>query len=920
MSPDTGHDAVAGENRARECQSDCVDRRPGLDSAGQQEANTTVAEFSVPAPALESDSQLLGGKCGPTGLSISGTDKIKSAQPKATLRSCANPRYPALLNIARRKGKDLELLLAILWSINAPPSIRALPRVARNLRRSLLILQLRYEIDLGAAGLGEWQEMLNWLASDPDVNVLCYGSKQQLTSVLYHCASTHSFYSLLWDAVGGGLACVRACLAFLYIEQAPKRVTKEDYERHLREGSDVMLLAHSPYEAWHAFHKLLSSKNARELFLELSKTRSLQDLQATLRQIKVKHDEGAVLLHLPALKRYLTRLADGVPPERITAITSKQRNPSGYKSHQPGGAQKRSKTNIHTVETARGKVGMTRSTPRIDEGKARRLLQEDIDPREVRKHDGVWIATPPDPNIDPAVHATVFRAAARAMHKPIELMQGHQRHLSTDELTLLLRQSREAVLKYSSSSDQSSELRRKLAMLATALCSLFIWSDIADAAEIGIFGPGTTNVHSRHAIFLADNPADDHFRIEALVPEYTTVGKFDPSIFRDMADYAILPLPPIVGLVIRTLFSDELRRDFDQPLRLMRNSLGMEASIERMLKEIDPTGRLNLSRVRESLFSRVVSATKGDLALSSLVFGKEHYSVDAELYYLAYGNREIARIYLDVANKIHAAAFPGWHPSAVSIDRLVPDTDLGCRYYPKLTELIEHITEIRKRAVEAWRKLRKRKNFDPKATEFQEQHNILTLYVCLRFAYATGVRAVTSPLSAFGEIIEMRLADGHLVGIADWTDKDDRAHYHKRELFLDEDQIKDLQVYSEYIKRLGKSVPGPKTTRTASCFYIVNGKRKLVTPAVTAKIFGEVYPYPPNTHRRVLSRELRLGGMSPEIIRAGILGHWSSDREPWSALSGLSLPMIRDAILRYVPAIVNRLGFAATLEKAVLYG
>jgi hypothetical protein len=220
----------------------------------------------MPAPALESHSEPLEERSGPTAIPICDAVKIESAKPNTKLRSCKNPRYPTLLDIARKNKKDLELLFTILWSINAPPSLRALPRIARNLRRSLLILQLRYGIDLAAAGLAKWLEMLDWLASDPGVNELCYGRKRQVTRVLRHCASTHSFYALFWDAVGGGLACIRAYLAFLYIEQAPKRVTKEDYERHLREGSDVMLLAHSPYEAWHAFQNLLLSKSAWEYY------------------------------------------------------------------------------------------------------------------------------------------------------------------------------------------------------------------------------------------------------------------------------------------------------------------------------------------------------------------------------------------------------------------------------------------------------------------------------------------------------------------------------------------------------------------------------------------------------------------------------------------------------------------------------
>ncbi len=922
MNPATGYDADVHESPKAEGASDCVDRHSALDAGGQEEPGTKINRSLVPLHALESDLKPFDNASGPTGIADGERASAGSAKPKAKLRSCANPLYPLLLEIARAKNKDLELLFTILWSINAPPSLRALPRIARHLRRSLLILQLKYEVNLASAGLGEWPEMLKWLASDPEVNHLCYGKKRQFTSVHYHCATTHSFYAFLWELVGRGLACVRAYLALLYIDQAAKRVCRENYESHLREGSEVALRGHNPYEASHAAHILLKSENARLLLSRVADTSSFDELYEEVNAIDAKQNETAILLHLPALKGYLTRLRNDVPTDRITSITSRQRPSSSTRPRAPRGTQNQSKTDVHTVETAHGKVGIRRRTPPVDERTRSRLRETDGTPDEVSRGEAVWIATSPEANVDPAVHAAIFRQAARAMHKPTELMLGHQRHLSTDELTLLLRQSREAALRFAGSSGNASEPQRKLAMLATALCSLFTWTDIDDAAETLVFGQGTPNTHSRHAIFVAEDPADDYFRIEALVPEYTTVGKFDVSLFRNMADYVILPLPPIVGLVIRALFRAELSGGVDAPLGLMRNTAGLERSIERILKEIEPTGRLTLSRIRESLFSRVVSATRGDVALSSLILARKHYSVDAELYYLAYGTREIAKVYLEAVQKIHTAAFTSseWTPPAVDIDRLVPDADLGCRYYPLAAELGDSIAEIRERAVDAWRKMRKRRNFDALDQAFVKLHNDLTLYICLRFAYSTGVRAITSPLPNFDEIIVLELADGHCVGVLDWSDKDDQAHYHKRELFLDQDELEDLKNYAGYLKNVRKAIPGPKSTKSASCFYIVSGKRKLVTPTSTAKLFGDAYPYPPNTHRRVLSRSLRLAGMSPEIIRAGILGHWSTDREPWSSLSGLSLPMIRDAILRYVPPLVKQLGFTESLEKVVLHG
>ncbi len=105
------------------------------------------------------------------------------------------------------------------------------------------------------------------------------------------------------------------------------------------------------------------------------------------------------------------------------------------------------------------------------------------------------------------------------------------------------------------------------------------------------------------------------------------------------------------------------------------------------MKDVDPTGRVSLSRIRESLFFRIVSATGGDIALTSLVFAKAHHTVDAEMFYLSSSARKVAGICLEASQRIHAAALPDLDIPLVDIERLVPDADLGCRFYSHLKML-----------------------------------------------------------------------------------------------------------------------------------------------------------------------------------------------------------------------------------------
>ncbi len=58
---------------------------------------------------------------------MSGIGKIESAQTEGQAALLLKSSIPALLDIARKKDKDLELLFAILWSIK-----RSAPRIAPN--------------------------------------------------------------------------------------------------------------------------------------------------------------------------------------------------------------------------------------------------------------------------------------------------------------------------------------------------------------------------------------------------------------------------------------------------------------------------------------------------------------------------------------------------------------------------------------------------------------------------------------------------------------------------------------------------------------------------------------------------------------------------------------------------------------------
>jgi hypothetical protein len=422
----------------------------------------------------------------------------------------------------------------------------------------------------------------------------------------------------------------------------------------------------------------------------------------------------------------------------------------------------------------------------------------------------------------------------------------------------------------------------------------------------------------------------DYFRIQAIDYEYRS-DKFEIDEFRQRSDYVYLPLPPIVSLVVRTLLSDSQGKlSITEPTRLVQMSGSqLETAIRSNLKRLDPTGRLTPGRLERSFFARLVAETGGDLAVTSLILAKPHPLVHAELYYLAIGLRSAAGLYRRVSRRIHEAAFPGWTPDEAPVDDFIPDLDVGCRYYPVVEQLSNNIRTICDLARKAWARIHRKRNFDVHDPEFEHDHNMVTLALTLMFSYGTGVRAITSPLPRLDEIVEiLDRPDKVILGIADWADKDDGSRYHKRELIIIDDLLKMLRAYGKYLDRVRAALPASKTIGRLPAFFLIKGKAVAIGPNSIAKIAGNLYPYPPNTHRRVLVRELRNKILMPreesgdqpvincsaEIIRAGLLGHWTIGQEPWSELSNLPLRAIEDALLRSIPRLLRKLGFVSFLK------
>jgi hypothetical protein len=913
---DVSSDAALSQESEGGCIHESV-RESLAEIAPAMSAEQTNPESSASAQPLpnESDSVALGAV-------DSGTNNEK-ARP---LRCCAHPLFDELEKLAEKHPEYRPVLLAMAWRVHMPPSLRALSIVAGNLRRSLILLRDVFAVDLDERGLASWLEPLEWLALDSQVRALtCPLTTRPGNPLHYHCASTHSIYAMFGEEAGQEINLIRSVLILMYINDAESRVPFDEYERHLRNGFvGITLKGHVPDEARRAIHYFASESDTAITIIP--EATSLDELIARISTVVIPDSKDAIR-HWSELRKYVQNMWRGIASDRRTTIFPKLHT-------SPSSAQNRSTTRSrqtsYTVHGPSGAARITRYMHPLTDRKRRELAARDIPPDEDTGI-GIFfiIKEKIDRNVEKSVRDARFRLERRMLHRPVDLITCYERNLSQDEVGVVFRDARKLVLDYTAQGYHDPNLKRALQVSAGSLISYFTRSEPEEASELIVLSPKCQNADAELAIFLADDSRHDYFRIQAIDYGYRS-DKFDAKSFRVRSDYVYLPLPPIASLVVRALLADgNGQLSILEPVRVMRMSgIELEAAIRSKLKKLDPTGRLTPGRLQRSFFASLVAETGGDLAVTSLILAKPHPSVHAELYYLAIGLRSAAELYRRVSRKIHAATFPNWTPIEAAIEDFVADLDVGCRYYPIFEELREKITTICDLAREAWRRIARIRNINVHDPEFERNHNMVTLALTLTFSYSTGVRAITSPLPFLKDIEEVLDQEGHVkCGIADWTDKDNGSRYHKRELYIVPDTMAMLRAYQKYLDRVCAALRPSKEAGHLPAFFLVKGQAVAISPKSIAEVGGGLYAYPPNSHRRVLIRGLRAGILesragieesrqcSPEIIRAGILGHWTTGQEPWSELSNLPLRAIEDALLLNIPKILEKLGFVSFLKS-----
>jgi hypothetical protein len=178
---------------------------------------------------------------------------------------------------------------------------------------------------------------------------------------------------------------------------------------------------------------------------------------------------------------------------------------------------------------------------------------------------------------------------------------------------------------------------------------LFTSRTFEEACESMLYGPRAQAPQAELAIYFADDPAEDRLRLVAIKPDYATPEPEPAANVHQPSGFVWLPLPSLLSLVFRAAFSPpNAALDLATPRQLCNPTSEVREQVLDLLADLDPSGRVNLSRIRSTLSARIWERTEGDLTLASFLSGHKHELINAELHYDGTSLRSLATLYREV--------------------------------------------------------------------------------------------------------------------------------------------------------------------------------------------------------------------------------------------------------------------------------
>jgi hypothetical protein len=446
------------------------------------------------------------------------------------------------------------------------------------------------------------------------------------------------------------------------------------------------------------------------------------------------------------------------------------------------------------------------------------------------------------------------------------------------------------------------------------LTLIVLWTGVSWERATGLrIQPIGAKQRSHASLCLITTPARNCWRIRSTFPEYKTQIKVPEESVRPMLEHVLIP--DLSGLGDRVLDLLKLRGQKRSPKTKVftHSAKQYRKAFNKLVQDAGESERVTWGRWEKVMFDAITAET-GDVVDAVAITGEPHVLAQTKCFYYSPNVGDLIDRYVAVATQLaKQAELPlGGEPlegdgGGHLIGAEYHKGYVGSRACASKLAVVNAVSDLKARLGAA-------RTYDL-WSDFAEYHNVFTFYTVQMLAFATGYRAVKTPLFSLEEI------NGQL-RLTALSDKDNEQKRKARLSYLPDMVWRQLEHYELHLKVLEATndfrLKSQAETEKETCFFLrsANGRdgKLVVSPKTMVSHLDEFLGLPANAHRRFMRTELREADCPPDYVNA-FMGHASFGEEPWSRYSSLSSRQYRDMMTQYLEPIMEELGFTPVASR-----
>ncbi len=391
---------------------------------------------------------------------------------------------------------------------------------------------------------------------------------------------------------------------------------------------------------------------------------------------------------------------------------------------------------------------------------------------------------------------------------------------------------------------------------------------------------GTSDAH--------DDRLPASFRLHVIEPDYSTVDRKIPR--QERPRVFKFSIPDLGGVSENALAVLDYRRrhsheegaggSFDKtPIKLFTHSTAwFKKTLKEFIQTIDEGDRITISRLRRTLFQRLLEVPNGDIVSAALLTCNRHVLASVRLSYSTFLIEHLRQVHrFAMQAVIKEVQLAGRSPHIGSDEKLPPDGNSvgsrNCILLECLSNKVQRLQQIVERDC-VLRSLRDREE------EFVLKHNTYTVLVVWLVGISVAMRGIISP-----SLHSSQYDPDTRIGA--FTDKDPGDGRKSRFFKLPKLVDRSIRSYEAYLSRLG-GCGLPPSTKQRPCYFVrsVEGKFevRLVSPSTITEFFCDFFPFAANFARRLIRTEAIERGIPPIFVDA-YCGHFFRGEEFFNACS-----------------------------------